>query len=142
MVQKDYIMRMIEAIGLMVARIRAMIGRGEMDDVQRELQASAARTGIDLAIGRTLDGDSLLSIFMPPGSSVDPTNGILFGEVLYLDGLAQRASGDLSSSNESFAKALLLLQAASAYATAAGVRYAETEERVAELRNLLGDDGA
>ncbi len=124
----------------MVSRIKVMIGREEMETVHRELQAAASRTGIDLEIGRTLDGESLLSIFMPPGSTVDPTNCLLFGEILYLDGLSQHAAGELSASHESLAKALLLLSAASTYATAAGIRYPETEERVEELKRLLESD--
>jgi hypothetical protein len=132
---------MIEAIGLMVARIRAMILRGE-DGVVSQLQAAAVRTGIDLAIGRTLDGESLLAIFMPPGSSVDPTNCMLFGEILYLDGLAFTSAGDHQSGHESFAKALLLLRAASSYATSAGIRFPDTEARVEELQRLLEGDAA
>lgn len=139
MFQKDYILRMIEAIGLMVARIKTLIAGGDAQGVQRELQLAAAQTGIDLAIGRTLDGESLLSIFMPPGSSVDPTNCMLFGEIMYLDGLSHYSSGDSQLGYQSLAKALLLLQAASGHATSAGIRYPEVDARIDEIRGLLDD---
>jgi len=61
---------------------------------------------------------------------------------LYLDGLMYRQQGDLETACTSFAKALLLLRAATASASALGVSYPEAEARIEELLGLMdGSNG-
>ncbi len=141
MVQKDYILRMIEMMALMVKRVREMITGGDLEAAHREVESAAARTGIELALGRQLDGRTLLDLFMPPASNVDPTNCMLFGEVLYLEGLRLEELGEVDESRDCFAKALLLLRAAGSYATSAGVRFPDTEARITELELLVEGEG-
>lgn len=142
MVQKDYILRMIETIGLMVSRIRQLITGGHAAEADSQLAEAAARTGITLEIGRKLDGESLLNIFMPADSTIDPTNALLYAEVLFLDGLARKEAGESGAAIESFAKSRLLLRAATGYATSVGVSYPETEERLSEIEELMDGGNA
>jgi hypothetical protein len=137
MPSKDYILRMIEQMAQIVRHIRQLIMGGNIAEAEREMEASAARTGLDLAVGRAMDGQSLLNLFIPPGSTVDPTNCMLFGEILYLDALRDRQLGNLGEAHIGFAKALLLLEAATDERRAAGLRYPEIDERIDELRELL-----
>ena len=137
MPSKDYIIRMIEQMAQIVRHIRQLIMGGNIAAAEREMEAAAARTGLDVAVGRAMDGQSLLNLFVPPGSTVDPTNCMLFGEILYLDGLRERQLGNLEAAHISFAKSLLLLEAATDERRAAGLRYPEIDERIEELRGLL-----
>ncbi len=136
MVQSDYILRMIEAIGLIALQIKRMLRAGSVAEAKTALREAQAQVGVDLDMARVLSGDSLLSVISPTGQA-DPTRCMLFGEILYLDGLCALEAGDVEEGRESLAKAQLLLESAVSYGTAIGVRYPEIDARVEEIEELL-----
>ena len=136
MVQSDYILRMIEAIGLIALQIKRMLRAGSVAEAKTALREAQAQVGVDLDMARVLSGDSLLSVISPTGQA-DPTRCMLFGEILYLDGLCALEAGDVEEGRESLAKAQLPLGSAVSYGTAIGVRYPEIDATVEEIEELL-----
>lgn len=139
MVQRDYILRMIEAMALVVQRIREMVLGGRTSVAAGEIAEEAERAGLDLGLARTMDGETLLALLMPRGSSVDPTRAMLYGEILYLDGLLARAEARHEDAHVLFAKALLLLRTVGLHSRTIGVRFTQLDERVDELTRLLDE---
>ena len=137
MPQRDYILRMIEQMAEIVRHVRRLIQGGKASEASQEIASAAQQSGLDIAVARAMDGQSLLNLFIPPGSTVDPTRAMLFAEVLYLDGLRERQLGNVDLARVSLAKSLLLLQAATDERRSAGLRYPEVDERIAELEDLL-----
>ncbi len=141
MVQSDYILRMIEAIGLIALQIKRMLRAGSVAEAKTALREAQAQVGVDLDMARVLSGDSLLAIISPTGQA-DPTRCMLFGEILYLEGLCALEAGDVEEGRETLAKAQLLLGSAVSYGTAIGVRYPEIDATMEEIDELLADDAA
>ena len=136
MVQRDYILQMIEMIGVIALHIKRMLRAGKVNEAKQALREAQEQAGVDLDMARTLDGGSLLAI-ISPGGLADPTRCMLFGEVLYLDGLCALEAGEDELGRENLAKARLLLESAVGYGTAIGVRYPEVDDTVAEINELL-----
>lgn len=132
---------MIEAMALVVQRIREMLVDGRTSVASEEIAEQAERAGLDLDLARTMDGETLLALFIPQGSSVDPTRAMLYGEILFLDGLLARTEGRQDDADAMFAKALLLLQTVGLHSRSIGVRFKELDERVEELTRLLEGTG-
>lgn len=72
-----------------------------------ELNALAARSGVDLALLRSLTPESLALMAMP-GGQIDPGRCWLWAEVLYLDALGADRRGDTRAAAASRERSLHL----------------------------------
>lgn len=133
MVQKDYILRMIEQMALIVAEIRRRILGGESVDMEGELRTMATHGGIDLYLARTLDADGILSLLSASGQ-VDPARLWLVAELLYLEGIDQRQRGE-ETARATLGKARQLYGALDYGAVASVIP--EAVDRIEELNQLL-----
>lgn len=82
--RRDYLMRMIEQMGAVLARIRHMLAGGE--PVADVLELEARKSGIDLDLARVLDQDSLADLLSPNGQP-DISRLWLMAELLHLEGI-------------------------------------------------------
>ena len=110
MYRRDYLLRLIEEMGRTVARIRALLVRGGVADVETELQTGARLAGLELQAIRALTVDSLL-VLLRPTSDVDPTRARIVAHLLELDAERARVTGDEEAAARSLAKARRLLDA-------------------------------
>lgn len=136
MQQRDYILRIIEALGAALVRLRKMILGGEDPaEVDRELQAVAERGGVDLELARQVDEDTLL-LLMSPGGEPEPARCWLTAELLYLDGLRAELEDEEGQARALFEKALRLYVVIDPRIPGRGLP--EVSGRVAELEEKLG----
>ena len=110
MLRRDYLLRLIEEMGRIVARIRELLVRGGEADVETELQTAARLVGLELHAIRALTVDSLL-VLLRPTPDADATRVRIVAQLLELDGLRARAAGDEEAAERAFAKARRLLEA-------------------------------
>lgn len=139
LMQRDYILRQIELLGAMLRRIFEMIAGGHTARAGSELAQVARQAGVDLAMAQGLTGESLLAV-LSVGAEPDVTRCVLFGQILYVDGLRAEADGAIEEARASFAKALLLFEAAAAVSPV--VRTGQVGETMAALRSRLSDSRA
>lgn len=105
--QRDYILRMIEQMAAVIARLRKLIQGGGGAQVDAELRQAAGIYGVDLDAARAVDSETLL-LLISPGGQPDVSRTWITAELLYLDGLRLEAQGDSREAHHVFAKALLL----------------------------------
>jgi hypothetical protein len=134
--RRDYLLRMIEQMGSVFARIRQMI-LGGSTVTEEELRSAASRAGADLGVVRALDADSLVNLLSTSGE-VDPTRTWVMAELLYVDALAEEVNGEAGEALDLYAKSLRLYTAIDpriigGIPEGAG-RIAEIEERITTLR--------
>lgn len=109
MYQRDYILRMIEQIGAVLAALRARIlaRTATSTEVTGELRTTLRTAGFDLDLARFADAESLERLVAPTGE-LDPTRGWLVAETLYLHGLEAQLDRRAADAEASFVKALRL----------------------------------
>ncbi len=131
MPQRDYLMRMIEQMGSVLARLRQLIMGG--GQVESELLKTARSQGVDLVTARALDAESLLAL-LSAGGPPDITRTWLMAELIGLDGLNAELAGDGVTARESYRKALVLFRALDPHILGglpdATARIADLEQRV------------
>jgi hypothetical protein len=139
MPQRDYILRLIEQMGGVLAALRNRILGRKVDRVriQQELTAAAGQAGFDLDLLRGFTADTLHMLVSPTGE-VEPGRCWLMAEVLYLDGLQSLAEGDVDVARQSLGKARLLF---GLIEPGGGmlVGFPEAADRVAEIGALLAE---
>jgi hypothetical protein len=91
MERRDYLLRMLEDMGRVIARLRELLLGGDTTGAALELQAAAKLAGLDLGAARSLTAESLLMILRPTGDG-DPTRVRLVAELL--DGAAAVAHAE------------------------------------------------
>lgn len=131
MQRRDYLMRMIEQMGVAFARIRQMLIGGEpVGDV---LRLEARKSGVDLDLARVLDADSLADVLSPNGQP-DVTRLWVMAELLHLDGLRLDMEGRMDEGEALHRKSLRLYLALEPAVLAAlpegAIRLQEIEERL------------
>lgn len=109
MLRRDYLLRLIEEMGRIVARIRELLLGGDVVAAATELEAAARLAGIELQAARALTVDSLL-VLLRPTPDADPARVRIVAQILELDAERARAAGDDEEAERLFAKARLLLQ--------------------------------
>lgn len=94
MPQRDYILRLIEEMGAIIAAVRDRILGRKADPaaIQDDLYRLAGRTGFDLDLLRGFDAESLRMLVAPSGE-VEPARCWMMAELLYLDGLEADVEG-------------------------------------------------
>lgn len=110
MLRRDYLLRMIDEMGRIVARIRERLLGGDTAAVEIELQAAARVAGIELQAARALTVDSLL-VLLSPTPATDPGRVKIVAQILELDAERARAAGDEAAAEHAFAKAQRLRDA-------------------------------
>jgi hypothetical protein len=134
--QRDYILRQIELLGAMLRRVFQLIAARETTLAASELAQVARQAGADLQLAKGLTGESLLAL-LSSGAEPDVTRCVLFAEILYVDGLRAEADGAAGEAHDSFAKALLLFEAA--HAVTPVIATHEVAQTMTELRRRLGE---
>lgn len=104
MAQRDYILRMIEQVGRLLAAIRRqMLGQpSEIEDVGQALDAVAGQLGVDLDLARRATPDTLALLSAP---QADPARCWAIAELLYLDALNAEAAGRIDDACAGLEKA-------------------------------------
>jgi hypothetical protein len=111
--RRDYLLRMIEEMGRVTARIRAMLLGGETGKAATELQAAARVVGLDVATARALTADSLLLLLrMSPDSDLGRVK--LAADLLDLDADVAAAEGKTAVAETYRDKAAQLREAVNA----------------------------
>jgi hypothetical protein len=110
MLRDDYLLRLIEQIGRLVARLRELLLKGEVV-VEDEVRQTAAAAGYDLGLLRLLTTESLASLVNPTGRP-DALKTVLVAELIFADALICRSHGDSAGEAERMEKVSTLLAAA------------------------------
>lgn len=135
--QRDYILRLIEQLGSALVEIRNRILGRKTDAVrlEEELAEIAGKGGLDLAVLRGFDADTL-HMFASPTGEVEPARCWLMAELLYLDGLQAHVEERGEDAARSLEKARLLF---TLIEPGGGmlVGIPEAGDRVAEIDGLL-----
>lgn len=147
--RRDYIMRMIEQVGAMLAALRKRIlgGGGSLGEVREDLEEAARLGGLDYDLARAMSLETLL-LMVAPGGEVEPGRCWLLAELSYLEGL----DAQLAESEEEARRALeragylfgLLQPIAGNYVgiPEAAERIDEIERRLSELEGTGGGAGS
>ena len=111
MLRRDYVLRMIEEMGRIVARIRELLVGGDIPAVETALQEAARLASLDLQTIRALTADSLLLLLLP-APTADAGRLKIVIQVLALDAERAVAAGDEEGAERLLQKAERLQQAA------------------------------
>lgn len=144
MVQRDYILRLIEQMGAVLAELRrAILGRMRGDagsegaaasQTEDVLRRAAGEAGMDLALARAASADALPAM-LSPGGEVDPMRCWLLAEVLMTDGVQRWHEGSTEAARSSLAKAAVLFKLTGPGFHLAG--FPEARDRLEEIESLL-----
>lgn len=142
MAQRDYILRLIEELGVILIALRKAIMRGaaSREEVEATLRRATSAAGMELELARALSADALPAMIAPTGE-VEPARCWVLAEALMTDGadLMQRGEGEMARS--SLAKAAVLFELVApwgAYLTG----FPEARERMEEIEGMLETIGA
>ena len=137
--QRDYLLRLIEQIGGVLAELRRRIlgRRTSPSQVNQELAAVAGQTGLDIELLRGFSAETL-HMFVSPSGEVEPARCWLMAEVLYLDALQAHLEDRKEEAKDGFAKARMLF---TLIEPGGGmlVGLAEAADRVREIDDLIAE---
>ncbi|HEX9728001.1 MAG TPA: hypothetical protein VGA37_05820 [Gemmatimonadales bacterium] len=142
MFQRDFILRQIEQIGVVLRALLRSILAGEADRtaVRAELRKVLQNVGFDLEIALIADSDTVIRMIAPTGE-LEPARGWLVAEAMYLDGLEAALDGRPQEGRRSLEKAFRLFQMFDA-GTPIPSGFPEARERMAEIEQRLAALGA
>lgn len=131
MAQRDYILRMIEQVGRVLAAIRRqMLGEpSDIADIGQALDAVAGQLGFDLDLARRATPDTLALLSAP---QADPARCWAIAELLFLDALNAETAGRVDEACAGLEKARYFF----AMVEPGGVMvlgWPEAAERIAEI---------
>ena len=138
--RRDYIMRMIEQVGAILAALRRRILRQEVsrEEAAKTLRDAARLGGLDYELARAMTPETLL-LMVAPGGEVDPGRCWLLAELSYTDGVEAEVAGDVDEARRSLGRAAYLFGLLQPVAgnflgiTEATDRLEDVEERLARL---------
>lgn len=135
--QRDYILRMIEQIGRVLAELRRRILRGQGDPTEHreQLNAAARQGNVDLELARGFTPETLVML-VSMGGEVEPGRAWLLAELLYLDGLDVHLTGRHDRAAASLSRALVLYRLIGPGSMRLAA-FTEIPERIAEIEALL-----
>lgn len=148
MVQRDYILRMIEELGAALIALRKAIfgGTAPAGEVEDTLRRAGSGAGMDIQLARAVSAEALPAMVAPTGE-VEPARCWVLAEALMTDGVYQLELGKHDLARSSLAKAAVLFDLVGpggAFLTGfpeARVRIAEIEALLAEIGELPGGIG-
>lgn len=137
MVQRDYILRMIEELGAALIALRNAIIRGgaPAGEVEATLRRATSAAGMELELARAMSAEALPDMVAPTGE-VEPARCWVLAEALMTDGVNGLHEGRTELARPSLAKAAALFRLLApwgAYLTG----FPEANERIAEIEELL-----
>ena len=137
MVQRDYILRIIEELGAVLIALRNAIlgGAARATEVEDTLRRAAGAAGMDLDLARAASVDALPAMMAPTGE-VEPARCWLLVEVLMTDGMRLLHDSEEERARSSLAKAAALFRLVAplgAYLTG----FPEADERIEEIEGVL-----
>jgi len=132
--QRDFILRIIEQLGVAFAQLRRLILRREdLPQVRETLARTAGQAGFDIELLRGFNL-STLHLLVAPTGEVDLTRCWLMAEILYLDGLEATLSDQDGRDSLTKARALYdLVRPAGGML----VGMPEAADRITEIDQLL-----
>jgi hypothetical protein len=143
MAQTDYLLRMIEQAGRMLAELRRMILGGEVgpEDAETGLRNAAGHVGLDLDLLRTVSPDTLVT-FMSPAGEPEPGRCWITAELFMVNGHREVARGDPDAARDCWERALRLYALLDPGIIVRGLpevgeRVRETQEALASLDRRL-----
>ena len=141
MVQRDYILRMIEELGAALIALRKAIfgGKASADEVEGTLRRAAGSAGMDIELARAASVEALPAMVAPTGE-VEPARCWVLAEALMTDGVFRLRNGELDPARSSLAKAAALFDLVGpggAFLTG----FPEARVRIAEIEELLDGIG-
>ncbi|HIF08360.1 MAG TPA: hypothetical protein EYQ64_15920 [Gemmatimonadetes bacterium] len=136
MVQTDYILRMIEQMGQMLAALRKIIldKSAPAEEISDRLTSAASTGGFNLALARAASAETIEMLVAPAGE-LEPGRCWLVAEVLYLDGLQAQLEDRPEEASESLRKSLPLYTLLKPKGLFLGLP--EAAERIAEIETRL-----
>lgn len=136
MAQKDYLLRMIEMVGEMLARLRKMLLGGETgpEEAEGALREVAGRAGLDLPFLRSVSHDTLVMLMSPAGEP-EPGRTWMIAELFLVDGTRAEAAGDPEGALDRYQRALRLYGLLDPGIVARG--FPEVAERIREVTDRL-----
>lgn len=136
MAQQDYLLRLIEQVGRMLAQLRRMLVGGQVDPGAAEtgLREAAGRAGLDLDVLRSVSHDTLV-MFVSPAGEPEPGRCWMTAELLLVDGLRAEAEGDVEGARDRWERALRLYGLLDPGIVARG--FPEVATRIDEVRDRL-----
>ena len=95
MVQRDYILRMIEELGAALIALRKAIfgGKAPAGEVEDTLRRAASGAGMDIELARAASAEALPAMVAPTGE-VEPARCWVLAEALMTDGVHQLQLGN------------------------------------------------
>ncbi len=126
MERRDYLLRMLEEMGRVMARVRELVIGQSTAAAAQELERAADRAGLMLPLVHALSGDGLTAILTTAGRP-DPAKHLLAAEYLYVEGLRAAPPDDQAL----FARALVLYRGIGPLRDA--VLQAAVADRIADL---------
>jgi hypothetical protein len=127
-IRKDYLLRMIEQMGRVLARVRELLIAGKTAEARAELETAARGAGLDIGLVLSLAPESLEALLTTNGE-IDRPKCALFAELLYLERQRAIADGDEARAKRCGSRAAQLY----AVAYEGIVIDDETQRKIAEL---------
>jgi hypothetical protein len=108
MLRKDYILRLIEQLGVVLERILALKQNGQAHEALKEIeQACEKYLGLDYRIVAAAHGEGLVTL-MSVGGKFDPRRAVLLGELLKEEGELYEMEGITERSYWGYTRSLWL----------------------------------
>lgn len=136
MARQDYILRLIEAAGEMLIRLRKRLLGGETGagEVEAALEEAARKASVELDLLRSVSLDTLVMLVSPSGEP-EPGRTWITAEMFLLDGIGAEAEGDRERARDRYERALRLYALLDPGIIARGMP--EVEERTREVVSRL-----
>ncbi len=111
MFQSDYILRVIEQLGVLVRAMLDALREARPEEALRlSEEALGLGLGLDADVALALTGEGLLS-FMGAGGEIDPTQALMVGESLFVRARAWALAGDPQRQRTETERARVVLEA-------------------------------
>jgi len=133
MEKRDYLLRQIEALAILLSRLRTLIVDGDRATADANIREEMRNVGLELSTANAVDPGTLRMLL--GGAVLDPRRAFTVASLLHMDALRARADGDEAWAARSDASALSLLS--SVRPQLDGERAALADEVLAELRGGL-----
>ena len=130
MEKRDYLLRQIDALAIILSRLRTLIVDGDRAVADADIRQEMRNVGLELATANAVDPTTLRMLL--GGPMLDVRRAFTVGSLLHMDALRARADGDDAWAARSRAGALALLS--SVRPQLDGERATLADEILGELR--------